>query len=141
MSISQLIMTSICVTVVLFYRRVVRRRLQVQSFKRTIMELRNIYTRYENILAYKAISEEVMKKLFGEKKTTKYSIDITWYKINFSSMEELRKEISDFCTELQIQTELLKNEYLFSQEEQIIKNIILSVRRLMWQNNESWTPN
>ena len=145
MSISQLIITSICVTVVLFYRRVVKKRLQVQSYKRTIIELKDIYIRYENLLASKEKSEKDMDKIFGEKKNTKYRIDICFYKIKFSSIEELRKGISDFCIELQLETELLEklyNQYLFSEEyEKIIKNIILSVRRLMWKNNESWTPN
>lgn len=145
MSIAQLIITSICVTVVLFYRRVVKKRLQVQSYKRTIIELKDIYIRYENILATKQKSENDMNELFGEKKNAKYSIDICFYKIKFSSIEELRKGISDFCIELQIKKEILEkiyNQYLFSEEyEKIIKNIILSVRRLMWQNNESWTPN
>lgn len=126
------------------YRRVIKKQIRINSCQRTISELLEFCeTNYETIIKQFVMSSEELCKYFGKPNSTKqYQLAFNSVQITFSSLVEMRFQISHLCNILREQIVVLERLYgdgcIPEEYELMLNEIARKVRGVMWVGDESW---
>lgn len=134
--------TAVCLAI--FYRRVILRDWRIRKMEKTVEELTDfIQEHYDELISKKYLTQDQIAQHFNCNFWKKFYVKkFNSEEITFSSVKELRKELSTLCNYLREQIEMLQRLYgencLPMQYEELVKEATRKIRGVMWLNSESW---